>query len=52
MSWAWNRFRGQDIHQAVREGNVGAVRHFLRVDPGSQKKNKNDGRSLGPEVGS
>ena len=25
--------RGKDVHQAAKEDNVGAVRHFLRVDP-------------------
>ena len=45
--------RGKDIHQAVREGNVGAVRHFLRVDPESLKTTYGRfGRSLGAEVGS
>jgi hypothetical protein len=29
--------RGKDIHQAAREGNVGAVRHFLHVEPGRMK---------------
>ena len=37
--------RGKDIHQAAKEGNVGAVRHFLRVDPESLERK--DGRSLG-----
>ena len=56
--------RGKDIHQAAKEGNVGAVRHFLRVDPESleRKEEPSDdasdeddyatwGRSLGTEVG-
>ena len=42
--------RGKDIHQAAKEGNVGAVRHFLRVDPESLER-KYKGRSLGAEVG-
>lgn len=29
--------RGKDILEAVRRGNVRAVRHFLRVDPDSVK---------------
>ena len=37
--------RGEHIHQAAEEGNVGAVRHFLRVDPESLERK--DGRSLG-----
>ena len=28
----------KDIHQAAKEGNVGAVRHFLRVDPESLER--------------
>ena len=44
--------RGEDIHQAAKEGNVGAVRHFLRVDPGSLERKGGDfRRSLGAEVG-
>ena len=45
--------RGEDIHEAVKEGNVGAVRHFLRVDPGSLERKGEDFpcRSLGAEVG-
>ena len=52
--------RGKDIHQAAKEGNVGAVRHFLRVDPESLERkyepsDEDDdatmGRSLGAEVG-
>ena len=44
--------RGEDIHQAAKEGNVGAVRHFLRVDPGSRERKGGDfRRSLGAEVG-
>ena len=44
--------RGKDIHEAVKEGNVGAVRHFLRVDPESlERKDGRFGRSLGAEVG-
>ena len=52
--------RGKHIHQAAEEGNVGAVRHFLRVDPESleRKEEPSDedddatwGRSLGTEVG-
>ncbi|CAL1142936.1 unnamed protein product [Cladocopium goreaui] len=43
----------QDIHEAAEEGNVGAVRHFLRVDPESLKTTYGRfGRSLGAEVGS
>ena len=30
--------RGEDIFQAAKEGNVGAVRHFLRVDPESLER--------------
>ena len=45
--------RGKDIHEAAEEGNVGAVRHFLRVDPESLKTTYGRfGRSLGAEVGS
>ena len=49
--------RGKDIHQAAKEGNVGAVRHFLRVDPESLEREDGVGRSrklrrrLGAEVG-
>ena len=45
--------RGEDIHQAAKEGNVGAVRHFLRVDPESLERKSQDlfRRSLGAEVG-
>ena len=44
--------RGKDIHQAAKEGNVGAVRHFLRVDPESLETTYGRfGRSLGAEVG-
>ena len=43
--------RGKDIHQAAKEGNVGAVRHFLRVDPESLERKGEDRRSLGAEVG-
>ena len=44
--------RGKDIHQAAKEGNVGAVRHFLRVDPESlERKDEDWGRSLRAEVG-
>ena len=43
--------RGKDIHQAVREGNVGAVRHFLRVDPESLERKDGEGCSLGTGVG-
>ena len=43
--------RGKDIHQAAKEGNVGAVRHFLRVDPESLERKGGDvRRSLGAEV--
>ena len=45
--------RGKNIHQAAKEGNLGAVRHFLRVDPESLER-KDEGffrRSLGAEVG-
>ena len=45
--------RGEDIHQAAAKGNVGAVRHFLRVDPESLER-KDEGRlrrSLGAEAG-
>ena len=41
--------RGEDIHQAAKEGNVGAVRHFL---PESLETTDFMGRSLGTEVGS
>ena len=44
--------RGKHIHQAAKEGNLGAVRHFLCVDPESLERT--DGRrrrSLGAEVG-
>ena len=41
--------RGKDIHQAAKEGNVGAVRHFL---PESLETTDFMGRSLGTEVGS
>ena len=45
--------RGKDVHQAAKEDNVGAVRHFLRVDPDSlERKDIHFGRSLGTEVGS
>ena len=45
--------QGKDIHQAAKEGNVGAVRHFLRVDPESlERKGEDfDCRSLGAEAG-
>ena len=44
--------RGKDIHQAAKKGNVGAVRHFLRVDPESLERKGGDfRRSLGTEVG-
>ena len=45
--------RGKDIFQAAEEGNVGAVRHFLHVDPESlERKGENvPCRSLGAEVG-
>ena len=45
--------RGKDIHQAAEEGNVGAVRHFLRVDPESLERKDEDHfrHSLGAEVG-
>ena len=44
--------RGKHIHQAAKEGNVGAVRHFLRVDPESLERKGGDlRRSLGAEVG-
>ena len=44
--------RGEDIHQAAKEGNVGAVRHFLRVDPESLERGDNlPRRSLGAEAG-
>ena len=45
--------RGKDIFQAVKEGNVGAVRHFLRVDPESLERKGEDfyRHSLGAEVG-
>ena len=33
------------------EGNVGAVRHFLRVNP-ELERNGGDGRSLGTDFGS
>ena len=33
--------RGKDIHQAAKEGNVGAVRHFLRVDPRAWRGRRN-----------
>eukprot|EP00435_Cladocopium_sp_Y103_P076078 s2_g75.t1 len=33
----------EDIHQAAQKGNVGAVRHFLRVDPGSLERKDKDG---------
>lgn len=44
--------RGADIHQAAKEGNVDAVRHFLHVDPGSLESQDFKGRSLGTDVGS
>ena len=45
--------RGKDVHQAAKEENVGAVRHFLRVDPDSlERKDIHFGHSLGTEVGS
>ena len=45
--------RGKDIHQAAEQGNVGAVRHFLRVDPESLERSGGRwGRSLGTDVGS
>ena len=43
--------RGKDIHQAAKEGNVGAVRHFLRVDPESLERKDGEGCSLGTGVG-
>ena len=43
--------QGEHIHQAVKEGNAGAVRHFLRVDPESLERKDGDRRSLGAEVG-
>ena len=43
--------RGKDIHQAAMEGNVGAVRHFLRVDPESLEGKDGRRRSLGAEAG-
>ena len=43
--------RGKDIFQAVEEGNLGAVRHFLRVDPESLEREDVVGCSLGTEVG-
>ena len=43
--------RGEDIFQAVEEGNVGAVRHFLRVDPESLERTDGFRRSLGAEAG-
>ena len=45
--------RGKDIHQAAEEGNVGAVRHFLHVDPESLEREGEDRfrRSLGAEIG-
>ena len=45
--------RGKHIHQAVEEGNVGAMRHFLRVDPESLERKGEEfpRRSLGAEVG-
>ena len=40
--------RGEDIHQAAKEGNVGAVRHFLSIDPESLERKGGDfRRSLG-----
>jgi len=39
------------MHQAAKEGNVGAVRRFLRVDPESLESTDLLGRSLGAEVG-
>ena len=45
--------RGEDIHQAAIEGNVSAMRHFLRVDPESlERKGGLGGRGLGTDVGS
>ena len=44
--------RGEHIHQAAEEGNVGAVRHFLRVDPESLERKDYMGRSLGTKAGS
>ncbi|CAL1142940.1 unnamed protein product [Cladocopium goreaui] len=50
--WRLGRI-GKDVHQAAKEDNVGAVRHFLRVDPDSlERKDIHFGRSLGTEVGS
>ena len=45
--------RGEHIHQAAEEGNVGAVRHFLRVDPESLERKGEDllRHSLGAEAG-
>ena len=45
--------RGKNIFQAVKEGNLGAVRHFLRVDPKSLERKEEAylGRSLGAEAG-
>ena len=39
--------QGKHISQAAKEGNVGAVRHFLRVDPESLERKDSLGRSLG-----
>ena len=45
--------RGKDIYQAAKEGNLGAVRHFLRLDPENLERKSQDvlSRSLGTEVG-
>jgi hypothetical protein len=45
--------RGKDIHEAAEEGNVGAVRHFLHVDPESLERKGEDfcRRSFGAEAG-
>ena len=32
--------------EAARDGKVGAVRHFLRVEPNSHEKTDADGRGL------
>ena len=39
--------RGEDIRQAAKEGNVGAMRHFLRVDPESLERKDGHGHCLG-----
>ena len=35
-----------DIHEAARKGNLAALRHCLRADPGSVGEKDRDGRSL------